>query len=448
MSKDIRITKGLDIKMRGEAMRTMSPSPHAFLISLRPDDFYGLSPKLLVQQGQLVRPGTPVFGQKSMPELVCVSPVFGKIKEVVRGEKRKLIEVLIEPDPEVKSHKQAVELPDLNGISPEQLIQSLLSLGLWPFFKERPFGVLANPSRLPKAIFVSGFDSAPLAADLDFLVADEMVALQKGFDVLNAFGKKVHLSVRPGSVLKNIKGVDLTYVRGPHPAGNVGVQINKLSPINKGETVWTISLPHVLVLGRLFATGAYDFSHKVAICGSEVFAPSYCELIPGTKLDFMATRLVDKDQSRLIWGNALSGSTESLEHGALGYYDYQITAIPEGNYQEFLGWGMPRFHKFSASKTYFSWLFPGKQYKLDTNMNGCERAFVVTGQYEKVFPMDIFPVYLLKAILAKDIDKMEQLGIYEVLPEDMALCEFVCTSKIEVQQIVRDGIALMLSEMN
>lgn len=447
MSKDIQIKKGLDIKMKGEAIRTTGQKPVISEIALRPDDFYGLIPKLLVMEGQEVHPGTPVFCHKSNPDIVFVSPVQGVIKSVLRGDKRKLLAVIITPDKEKKEDLPPVDVPELKGISPDVLIQSMLKLGMWPLFKQRPFGILANPNQLPKAIFVSAFDSAPLGADLEYMAADELQALKRGFDVLASFGVKVCVGVRPRSGLLLYKGVEKIVFEGPHPAGNVGVQINKLNPINKGETVWTMTLPHVLVLGRLFLNRSYDFSQKIAICGSEIFAPSYFKMIPGSDLQFLKVKMVDKGRVRVISGNVLTGRQVSVDTDYLGFYDYQITVIPEPEQPEFLGWGMPRFNKFSASGTYFSWLFPEKKYRLDTSMNGGERAFVVTGQYEKVFPMDIYPVHLLKAILAKDIDKMEQLGIYEVLPEDMALCEFVCTSKIDVQNIIREGIAMMVSEL-
>lgn len=448
MSKEIRIKKGLDITLKGEAIRSVGQTPILSEIALRPDDFYGLTPKLLVQEGQEVNPGTPIFCHKAHPAMVFVSPVQGQVKAIVRGDKRKLLHVLITPVTESGGSSPKAEVPELQGMTPEVLISALLSLGMWPLFRERPFGLLANPNQLPKAIHVSAFDSAPLGADLEYMVSDELPALHKGFEVLKALGVPVHLGVRSTTALGHLTGIQQTVFKGPHPAGNVGVQINRLNPINKGETVWTITLPHVLVLGRLFLNRSYNFTQKVAICGSEVFAPGYFKMIPGAKLDFLKVKLVDKENVRVISGHVLSGRQVSVDADYLGFYDYQISAIPEGRRAEFLGWGMPRLDKFSASRTYFSWLFPGKKYKLDTNTNGGERAFVVTNQYEQVFPMDIYPVHLLKAILAKDIDKMEQLGIYEVMPEDMALCEYVCTSKIEVQQIVREGIAMMVSEMN
>ncbi len=336
-------------------------------------------------------------------------------------------------------------------MSREALVAFLLKSGAWPFLKQRPYGIIANPADQPKAIFISGFDSAPLAPDMDYVLTGEAEAFQKGIDVLRQLTGKVHLSMndQPAatSILQKVKGVEFHTFKGPHPAGNVGVQIHHIAPLNKGDVVWTIDLQHIVSLGRLFLKGVYDVSKVIALVGSEVKKPRYFRMISGACIKPLHDYINTAGSPRYISGNVLTGTNIGAE-GFLGFYDSMISVIPEGDHYEFLGWANPfRMKKFSVSRSYFSWIFPDKEYALDTNINGGQRAFVMNGEYEKVLPMDIYPVYLLKAILAEDIDKMEQLGIYEVVEEDLALCEFVCTSKIDVQDILRKGINLMIKEM-
>jgi len=420
--------------------------------AVKPTDFHGLTPKMLVREGDRLKAGTPLFCDKYKPEIVFASPVSGTLQAINRGERRKILEVVVAPDEQVEFENFVV--PDLTSSTRNELITLMLKSGAWPFLVQRPYGIIANPKATPKAIFISGFDSAPLAADADYLVNGEAVMFQKGIDVLGKLAPKVHLSLcadyPANNTFERAKGVEVHRFKGPHPVGNVGVQIHHISPINKGEVVWTISPQHVIALGRLFANGVYDVSKVVALVGSEVKKPRYYRMISGASLSGLAEFLNEASagkKQRVISGNVLTGTNVGL-NGYLGFYDNEITVIPEGDTYEMLGWMMPRFSKFSLSRTYFSWLTPGRKYKLNTNLNGGQRAFAVTGQYEKVLPMDIYPVYLLKAILAKDVEKMEQLGIYEVIEEDLALCEFVCTSKIDVQEILRKGIDLMIAEMS
>jgi Na+-transporting NADH:ubiquinone oxidoreductase subunit A len=313
-------------------------------------------------------------------------------------------------------------------------------------FVQRPYGVIASPSDMPKAIFVSAFDSAPLAIDYDFALANEQESLQKGFDVLGRLTNgKVHLSYNAEGKQPQIKGVELHAFQGKHPAGNVGVQIHHIDPINKGEKVWTLNIQDVAILGRLFLTGKVDMTRVIAVAGSCVAEPKYYRVIAGASIESILSGKLSNEHARVISGNVLTGSNIGKE-GYLGVNANQITVIPEGDDYELLGWAMPRFKKFSVSRAYFSWLFPCRKYNLDTNLNGGERAFVMNDLYEKYLPMDVYVAYLLKACLVKDLDKMENLGLYEVLPEDLALCEFVDPSKIEMQQILRDGINLMIKE--
>ncbi len=449
MSNVIQIRKGLDISLKGKAEKVLTKISGAAVYAVKPDDFQGITPKLTVKEGDTVLAGTPLFTDKHRPEINFVSPVSGSVQQIVRGDKRKLLAITITPTAEQEFLRH--ETGNLNALSREALVAFLLKSGAWPFLKQRPYGIIANPADQPKAIFISGFDSAPLAPDMDYVLTGEAEAFQKGIDVLRQLTGKVHLSMndQPAatSILQKVKGVEFHTFKGPHPAGNVGVQIHHIAPLNKGDVVWTIDLQHIVSLGRLFLKGVYDVSKVIALVGSEVKKPRYFRMISGACIKPLHDYINTAGSPRYISGNVLTGTNIGAE-GFLGFYDSMISVIPEGDHYEFLGWANPfRMKKFSVSRSYFSWIFPDKEYALDTNINGGQRAFVMNGEYEKVLPMDIYPVYLLKAILAEDIDKMEQLGIYEVVEEDLALCEFVCTSKIDVQDILRKGINLMIKEM-
>lgn len=446
MSKTIKIKKGFDIKLKGKAETSIGTTPVERLYAIKPADFPGLKPKLTVKADDMVKVGTPLFVDKAQPEVAFTSPVSGKIVSVNRGERRLVLEVEIESDGKFES--ETFSIADLKKMSGNEVKQNLLSSGLWPFIVQRPFGVVASTNVTPRDIFVSGFDSAPLAPDYEFTLANEMEALQAGFDAIAKLTSgKVHLGLKPGSKFSDLKGVEINYFNGPHPAGNVGIQIHNTAPINKGDVVWTLHLQSVLYIGRFFKTGKLDFSKTIALVGSEVTKPQYFKVVNGTSVEnLLKGKTSQKVNERIISGNVLSG-TKLDNDGYLGFFNNQITVIPEGDQIEPFGWAAPGFNKLTASKTYLSKLLPRKEYILDANFHGGERAFVVSGQYEKVLPMDILPVYLLKSIIVNDFDKMEQLGIYEVLEEDMALCEYVCTSKIEVQELLRKGFNIMLKEL-
>ena len=450
MSKNITLHKGLDINLQGKAQESLEKVAMAEEYALSPLDFEGVTPKMLVKEGDQVKAGTPLFFNKYNDRVLFTSPVSGTVKAVNRGAKRKILSVTVTPDQQ-QSYEEFAKI-DLKSAKREEVIELLLRSGLWPMIVQRPYGIIANPNDTPKAIFVSGFDSAPLAPDYNYALRGEEQHLQAGFEALGKLTEgKVHLGLRAKSEgqMVAIKGVEQHTFAGKHPAGNVGVQIHHIDPVNKGEVVWTVNLQDVAVIGRLVNEGRVDMTRVIAVAGSEVEKPRYCRVVAGAQISSIIGKGIkaqeEGDHVRIISGNVLTGRKTSLEQH-LGFYANMITVIPEGDKYEMFGWMAPRFKKFSVSRSYFSWLCPKKAYKLDTNMNGGERPFVVTGLYEQYLPMDIYPVYLLKAILAQDIDKMENLGIYEVVEEDFALCEFVDPSKIDIQQIIRDGINLMIKE--
>lgn len=447
MSKTIKIKRGFDIRLKGKAEHNIGAASAVTHYAIKPSDFPGLKPKLLVKADEQVKAGTPLFFDKAQPEVAFTSPVSGKVVSINRGERRRILEVEIESDGKFGSESFASG--EVQSMSSDAVKQNLLKSGLWPFIVQRPFGVVANVALNPRDIFVTGFDSSPLAPDYEFTLAGELKNLQVGFDALAKLTDgKVYLGLRPGSKLASLKGVEINFFDGPHPAGNVGVQIHQIAPINKGDVVWTLNIQSVVFIGRLFSTGKLNLERLVAITGSEVVKPQYVKSHVGASIDVLLSGKTAKDlNERYISGNVLTG-TQLETDGYTGFFHNQITVIPEGNKIEPLGWATPGFDKFSAGKTFLSKLIPRKEYVLDANFHGGERAFVLTGQYEKVFPMDIYPVFLLKSILINDFDKMEQLGIYEVLEEDMALCEYVCTSKIEVQEILRKGFSIMLKELS
>lgn len=448
MSKTIQIKKGLDIKLKGKAGQTVSAAAAAQFYAVKPSDFPGLKPRLLVSAGDAVQIGTPLFADKNQPDVLFCSPVSGTVSLVNRGERRKVLEVVVESDGQFQSvsfSKTQVDSLDRDGVKSE-----LLKSGLWPYLVQRPFGVLAKPADVPRDIFISGFDSAPLAPDFEFILKNELEAFQMGVQALAKLTNgKVYLGVSsPSSVLASVKGAEVNVFNGPHPAGNVGIQMHHVKPINKGEVVWTVGAMSVLFIGRYFKNGKLDFSKQVALTGSEIKAPQYYTVVSGAQISsVLAGKTAGQQAERIISGNVLTGTKVDL-NGYLGFFDNQITVIPEGNEIEPFGWATPGFDKYSATSTFLSRLFPKKEYVLNANFHGGERAFVVSEQYEKVLPMDVLPVYLLKAILVNDFDKMEQLGIYEVIEEDMALCEYVCTSKIEVQDILRKGMDTVLKEIS
>jgi Na+-transporting NADH:ubiquinone oxidoreductase subunit A len=450
MSRSKKLKKGFDIRLEGIAQKRLAGAVSPVMFGVKPIDFPGLIPKLDVKPGVDVLAGTPVFHDKLRPDIKFTSPVSGKIVSVERGDRRKVLEVIIE-----RAGTGSVDFgkADAGKITAEQIKEHLLESGLWPSIRQRPYHVVANPGDQPKSIFISCFDTAPLAPDYNFILENSSLSsFRTGLTALSKLTRgKIHLVMKGNSadnkVLDGIEGVEKSFFSGPHPAGNVGVHIHHLDPVNKGEVVWYVNFQDVISIGRLFDEGVYRPERIIALTGSEIINPQYFRIVSGGAVSQLVTGNVKAGEHRYISGNVLTGTNIGPE-GFLGFYDSQITVIPEGKYHEFFGWAAPGLNKFSFSRTFLSSLIPKKSYKLDTNFHGGERAFVVTGQYEKVVPMDIFPMQLLKAIIAQDIDMMENLGIYEVAEEDFALCEFICPSKIEIQSILRNGLDLMRKEMS
>ena len=450
MSNNIYLKKGLNLPISGEADQKVKKVIVPDTVAVKPTDFRGLVPKLLVREGDSVLAGTPVLADKMSQNILFVSPVSGTVAKIVRGEKRKLLEVCIQADAEQKYVDFGIK--NVESLTAEQIKESILAAGLWPAITQRPYGIIASPAVKPKAIFVSAFSTAPLAADTEFALKDEFDYIQTAINALSRLTDGgVHLSLNAANysstVFHKLENVIQHTFEGKHPAGNVGIQIHHISPIRKGETVWTVSMHMLAAIGKLFMTGKYDVRRKIAVTGPMAIEPAYVEAYPGTSVKSLKDFYNPSLDLRYISGDVLTG-TNVGKNGYIGFHDNQVTILEEGDKYEMLGWAKPfRPSLFSSSRTYFSWLTPKKKYDMDTNLHGGPRAFVVNDVYGKVLPMDIYPVYLLKACLAQDIDKMEKFGIYEVLEEDFALCEYVCPSKIEIQQIISDGIALMLKEM-
>ncbi|MAZ30557.1 MAG: NADH:ubiquinone reductase (Na(+)-transporting) subunit A [Flavobacteriales bacterium] len=448
MSKDIRIKKGVNIKLKGSAERVYANIPSSKLFFIKPSDFIGLNPKLTVKVGDKVLAGSPLFFDKENPSVIITSPVSGDVFEIRRGKKRKILSVIINADEEI-SYKNFPKAK-ADEISREDIISQILEAGLWPFVRQRPFAVIANPKDKPKSIFISAFDSAPLSCDNDFILHGMEKEFQNGLDIVSKLTEgTTHLNidgnVNSSSVFTSAKGVQINNITGPHPSGNVGIQIHHIDPLNKGEIVWYMYPQDIVAIGRLFSNGKYDASRLVALAGSQVKKPRYYRTMQGALISQMIKENIKEGNNRFISGNVLTGNQISAED-SLGFYHNEICVIPEGNRSDFLGWLLPGFHKFSLSRTFFSWLNPKKEFDISANMNGEERAYVVTGQYENVLPMDIYPQHLIKSIMVGDIELMENLGIYEVAEEDFALCEFSCTSKIPVQEILREGMDLVKKE--
>lgn len=448
MSKTIKLKKGYDIKLVGEAQQQVVAAVMPKTFAIKPQEFRHTKFKVVVEVGTEVKAGTPLMFDKAHPELQITSPVSGEVVEVRRGDKRVLEAIVILADGKTEYVDFGAASP--NQLSADDIKSKLLTSGAWAFLRQRPYNVLANPNELPKSIFISGFDTAPLAPAVDFAIAGEAAAFQAGIDAIKKMtGVNIHLNLHSSKskseVLTQAKNVTINKIEGMHPAGNVGVQIHHLDAIKKGERVWHIHPCDVVIIGRLFLTGKLDMTRVIAATGSEFEKPQYYKTTVGAQLASVIEGNVKAGKVRIITGNVLTG-TQASAADFLGFYDQQITAIPEGDDLEFLGWLVPSYPRPDISKSFLSGWFKNRSYKANTNMHGEERAFVVTGQYEQVLPMDILPTFLLKSIIYKDIEEMEELGIYEIAEEDMALCEFVCTSKIPVQKIIREGLDLMYQE--
>ena len=450
MPKDIRIKKGLNIKLVGSAEKTTQKATKSNIYAVKPDDFHGVIPKVIAKKGSEVLAGEPLFHSKTHDEILFPSPVSGEVVDIVRGAKRKILAFKILADKEQQYVDHGIK--DVSSMQREDVKKHLLSTGCWPFIKQRPYDIIANPKDLPKAIFVSAYQTAPLAADSDYYLKGKEKEVQVGLSVLNKLTDGlVHVSIdkHGDSPLRGMKDIEIHQISGPHPAGNVSVQIAKINPMNKGEIVWVVNPQDLVIIGELFATGKFNATRTIALVGSSIKTPKYYTTKIGAEVSTVVYDSgVNNDLDiRVISGDVLTGDHIKPD-GYIGYYHNTVTVIPEGNDYEFFGWNKPVFNKISPSRAFtFSWLFPKKKYDLNTNTNGEHRAFVVTGYYEEVFPLDIYPLQLLKACIVNDLDAMEQLGMYEVAPEDFALTEFICVSKQPHQQIIRDGLDLMINEI-
>ena len=445
MANVIKLHKGLDINLKGRATEQKIQLKSNGKYALMPDDFEGVTPKVVVKEGDKVQAGDALFINKQYPEVKFASPVSGTVSAVVRGERRKVLCVKVDAD----AQQSFVDFgkKDVTKLDGKAVIDALLEAGLFGYVNQLPYAVSTNPSVMPKAIFVSALRDKPLAADFEYEVKGQEADFQTGITALSKIAK-TYLGVGVGSVLENVKDVEVNVFDGKCPAGNVGVQVNHIDPVNKGEVVWTIGDPTVvLFIGRLFNTGKVDLRRTVALCGSEVKNPAYVDMLVGEELATLLSNSYDASKSvRIINGNVLTGKPTTKE-GFLGAHSSEITVIPEGNdADEMLGWILPRFNQFSVSRSYFSWLCGKKQYALDARIKGGERHMIMSGEYDKVLPMDIYGEYLIKAIITGDIDRQEALGIYEVSPEDFALAEFVDSSKLELQRIVREGLNILRKE--
>ncbi len=447
MAKVIKLRKGLDINLKGKATKETATVKCPGEYALVPDDFHGVKPKVVVKEGDAVKAGDALFVDKLHPEVKFVSPVSGTVSMVERGDRRKLLSIRVKAD-----EKQEARQFDTKGDIKALMLES----GLFAFLRQRPYDVVANPEDAPKAIFVSAFNSMPLSQDFEYVLQGQEAEFQAGLSALAKIAK-VYLGVsakQTAKALTEAKDCEVNIFDGPAPVGNVGVQINHVNPINKGEVVWTLGAEEVIFLGRLLKTGTVDFTRTIALAGSEVKAPKYYKVKVGQKLTTLLSEKlkVNSEKSeegavRIINGNVMTGLKTSAE-GFLGAHATEVNVIPEGDHaDEMLGWIMPRFNTFSTHRSYFSWLFgKKKEYVIDARVKGGERHMIMSGEYDKVFPMDIYAGYLVKAIIAGDIDRQEALGIYEVAPEDFAIAEFVDSSKLELQRIVREGLDILRKE--
>ena len=446
MSKDIRIKRGLSLRLEGEAEKVLVKAPRSKTYAIKPPDFHAVVPKMVVKEGAKLLAGDEIFYSKYTEQIRFTTPVSGVLKEIKRGDKRRILEVIIEADSE-DAYRDFGKI-DASKAEAKDIKERILESGCGAFIYQRPYDIVADPKDTPKAIFISAVSTAPLAADKGFIIKDKIAAFQEG---VTALGKlttgKVHVSVDDSSAeyLKGIQGVELHHVKGEHPAGNVGVQIHKIDPINRGERVWTVGVEDVAIIGNLFLTGELHAERTVALAGSEAKDRKYYQVLIGANVADLIGQA--PDDVRIISGDVLTG-TQLSNNQYIGFFENEVTLIPEGNDYRIFGWLPFTYNNIhSNSHTSLSWLFPKRKFTPTTNLNGEERALVVTGEMEEVLPMDIYPMQLIKACMAGDIEKMENLGIYEVAPEDFAMVEYVNTSKIEIQEVIRLGLDLMITEV-
>ena len=448
MANVIKLRKGLDINLKGKAAKQKFSVKAAAQYALVPDDFVGMTPKVVVREGDKVKAGDALFVNKKQTDVKFASPVSGVVQAVVRGDRRKVLRVVVEADKD----QQYVDFgqKQVASLDGDAVVKALLEAGLFGYINQLPYAVSTTPDQKPRAVFVSALRDMPLAGDFEYELQGNEEDFQTGLTALSKVAP-VYLGIgakQTSKALTGAKDVEVNVFDGPCPAGNVGVQVNNIAPVNKGEAVWTVDPTAVIFFGRLFRTGKVDLRRLVAVAGSEITKPEYAEVLVGQPIaDLLEGKLAAKDHVRIINGNPLTGRKAAMDD-FVGGHTSEITVIPEGdNVDEMLGWILPRTNDFSVSRSYFSWLFgKNKEYALDARVKGGERHMIMSGEYDKVLPMDIYAEYLIKAIIAGDIDRMEQLGIYEVAPEDFAVAEFVDSSKLELQHIVRQGLDMLRKE--
>ena len=448
MANVIKLRKGLDINLKGKAAKQKFSVKAAAQYALVPDDFVGMTPKVVVREGDKVKAGDALFVNKKQTDVKFASPVSGVVQAVVRGDRRKVLRVVVEADKD----QQYVDFgqKQVASLDGDAVVKALLEAGLFGYINQLPYAVSTTPDQKPRAVFVSALRDMPLAGDFEYELQGNEEDFQTGLTALSKVAP-VYLGIgakQTSKALTEAKDVEVNVFDGPCPAGNVGVQVNNIVPVNKGEVVWTVDPTAVIFFGRLFRTGKVDLRRLVAVAGSEITKPEYAEVLVGQPIaDLLEGKLAAKDHVRIINGNPLTGRKATMDD-FVGGHTSEITVIPEGdNVDEMLGWILPRTNDFSVSRSYFSWLFgKNKEYALDARVKGGERHMIMSGEYDKVLPMDIYAEYLIKAIIAGDIDRMEQLGIYEVAPEDFAVAEFVDSSKLELQHIVRQGLDMLRKE--
>lgn len=448
MKQNYKIKKGLDLHLEGKAAPTLDSLLFRTEVALQPDDFCGIVPRVLVKEGESVLAGSPLFADKATGLIKFTSPVSGVVTQVERGERRKVLSIRVRPDSKQACKDFNVE--NWEKFSAEEMTQLLLDSGMFAFLRQRPYDVVPSPSESPKAIFVSAFNKMPLAADFSYVVEGQEDDFKNGLRALAKIAK-LYLGISPEQVntaILPVKEADVRIFDGPNPAGNVGVQINHIDPVNKGEVVWTLAPEEAIFIGRLLRTGKIDMTRRIALAGAEVKEPRYMEVTLGTKVDDILNGQLEEAThcQRIIDGNPFVGR-QTTKEGFLGAHSTELCVLPDGgDVNEAFGWILPRLNQFSSNRSYFSWLQPKKAYNLDCRIKGGERHMIMSAEYEKVFPMDIYPSYLIKAIITGDIDRQEALGIYEVAPEDFAVAEFVCSSKLELQRIVREGLDTLRKE--
>tara|TARA_B100000497_G_C7692527_1_gene421552 strand:+ start:1014 stop:2354 length:1341 start_codon:yes stop_codon:yes gene_type:complete len=446
MSKKYTIRKGLNLPLIGDPIKEIKPFKFVSNYAVRPSEFIGIKPKLAVKVGDEVKAGQTILFDKKNERIKIPSPISGEISAIQRGPKRRLDQIVIRANEKC----EYLNFGSKNIIEKDEIKTRLLESGAWSLLKMRPYGCLANPDDSPKAIFINGMGSDPFASKPGFSLKGKEGLFRQGLEVLRKLSDRTILSIaqdEKSDSLTNIDEIEIHRFSGPHPAGNTSVHISRVLPLNKGEVIWTIAAQDVAIIGKLFESGELHLDRTIAAGGSGMKNPQYYEVRGGQSMKTFFSEETNKGNYRYISGSVLSGEDIGKE-GYLGFLAKQVSVIPEGEKTDFLGWVLPGFNKYSFSKAYFSWLFPNRKYDLTTKLNGEERAFVVTGQYDKVFPFDILPNQLLKSIWAEDIEKMEELGIYEIIPEDFALCEVICTSKQPLQEMVRKGLDILYNEMN